>query len=40
MWPFTSFIVTLHLLQVIAARPHFVSSDDRLLDLVEYWGLR
>jgi hypothetical protein len=23
MWPFSSFIVTLHLLQVIAERPHF-----------------
>jgi hypothetical protein len=28
--------MTLHLLQVIAARSHFVSSDDRLPHLAEY----
>ena len=38
MWPFSSFIVTLHLLQVIGARSHIVSSDDRLPDLAERWG--
>jgi hypothetical protein len=28
IWPFSSFIVTLHFLQVIATRSHFVSFDD------------